>query len=176
MESEEHRHEEKPRVNKAAVAIFAISILLVAAGAIALLIVFKPTAEAKQPSNDVPKVEVVVAEVLDFRVFVSTQGVVAPRTETRVASEVSGKVVYIAGNFERGAEFKEGDVLLEIEAADYAAAVVAKRGDVEDARLGLLRAEVEVEKGKREWAKLGKGRRRTRWYWGSRSLKKRSLC
>ena len=82
-ETTEHEHEEKPVVNKAAVAIVSILILLVSAGLVALLAVFAPKAEEKEEVEVLVRVEVIAPEPRERAVSVAAQGKVEARTVTQ---------------------------------------------------------------------------------------------
>jgi RND family efflux transporter MFP subunit len=91
-----------------------------------------------------PLVRVVVVAVESIRLDVSTHGTVAPRTETDLIPEVSGPVVVVSPNLVSGGFFLQGDVLLEIDPRDYAAAVV-RAGAVETrTRSELVRARKDL--------------------------------
>ncbi|MEH6550435.1 MAG: efflux RND transporter periplasmic adaptor subunit [Pseudomonadales bacterium] len=100
------------------------AIILLGSIAVAVLIVFsKP---------EPVKTEVVIKPLLidaievfrtDIRVNVQTQGVVWPRTETVLASEVAGKIIEVGPAFNVGGFFREGDLLLKIDDRNYISAL-----------------------------------------------------
>ncbi len=67
------------------------------------------------------------------QVKVETQGEVRPKTEIDLIPQVSGRIVEMSENFNDGASFRAGDLLLKIDDTDY--------------RLALARAEASVAPG-----------------------------
>ena len=138
--------------------ILAIVIALVGVGIAYALIKTKPQADAKQPTRIAPPVEVVVAEAVDYPVVVRSQGEVLPRRETVIAAEVTGRVISVSERFEVGEDFKEGEVLLEIDPSDYAAAEANAASALADAQLALEREEAQALQAERDWEVLGRGK------------------
>jgi len=99
-------------------------------------------------------VEVLTVALGDHPVQVLTQGFFVPVTETKAASEVAGRILAVAPNFVVGGTFEEGDVLVEIDPADYAAAVAQAEGALAEARLGLENEKARSDQAKRDWARL----------------------
>ncbi len=91
------------------------------------------------------------------RLNVHSQGVVAPRTEINLVSEVAGKIDHVHPAFAAGGFFKKGEVLLTIDPRDYDLAVTKIQAEVAEARKELLREEAEAEQAAREWQALGDG-------------------
>jgi RND family efflux transporter MFP subunit len=102
-------------------------------------------------------VEVVVCQPKDHAVKIFSQGPVQPLTETKMASEVAGKITAVSPQFHVGGSFQLGEVLLEIEAADYEAAVAQSEATLADARLQLATEEARRDQAERDWARLSPG-------------------
>lgn len=64
-------------------------------------------------------------------------GTVRPRAAVDVAAEITGRVVWVAPNFQSGGRVRNGQVLFRIDDADY-------RGRVEQARASVAVQEVEL--------------------------------
>ena len=67
---------------------------------------------------------------------ISSQGTVQPRSQSELIPEVSGRVVWTSPSLVGGGSFREGDILLRIDAADYLSAMqrseaTLQRSDVE---------------------------------------------
>jgi len=60
-------------------------------------------------------VEVMLPQVSDTYITVSSQGTVEPRTRTNIVSEVSGRVIEVSPAFVAGGFFRSGDVLLKLD-------------------------------------------------------------
>lgn len=102
-------------------------------------------------------VEVLAIAFEDHPVQVFTQGFFAPVTETKAASEVAGRIQSVSPQFVVGGRFEEDDVLVEIDPADFAAAVAQAEGSVAEARLALANEKARAEQARRDWARLEPG-------------------
>ena len=72
---------------------------------------------------------------------ITSQGTVQPRSQSELIPEVSGRVVWMSDSLVGGGAFRQGDVLLRIDDADYLTMVtraeaVLKRSEVEYDRAG----------------------------------------
>ncbi len=133
-------------------------LILLAAGLGAFAIfVSKPAPETRAPEFKPPLVRVHRVELQEVQLTVRSQGTVAPRTESQLVPEVSGRVLRVSPAFVVGGFFKEGDSLLEIDPYDYSQALVQARSRVAQARLRLAQEDAEAEVARREWVELGSG-------------------
>ncbi|MCB1628200.1 MAG: efflux RND transporter periplasmic adaptor subunit [Xanthomonadales bacterium] len=78
---------------------------------------------AHQPDAAPPLVEVLELQAETLRLPVHSQGSVEPVTQTALSAEVSGAIVKVSPRFVAGGLFETGEVLLQIDPSDYAAAV-----------------------------------------------------
>ena len=136
-----------------------LPIVILSAGALGAwaLIAGKPEVEKKTVEHALPAVEVVIAKPEAVRLDIHSQGVVAPRTEIDLVSEVAGRIIHVHPGFAAGGFFKKGEVLLTIDPRDYDLAVTKIRAEIAEARTELLREEAEAEQAAREWQALGDG-------------------
>ena len=104
-----------------------------------------------------PVVSVIQAEQVDLTLVVEAEGTVAPRTESQLVPEISGKVVQVSPSLAAGGFFDEGDALLRIEPRVYELAVTRARAAIEQAKLRLARERQEAEVARKEWDALGTG-------------------
>lgn len=104
-----------------------------------------------------PLVSVIPAERVDLTLTVEAEGTVAPRTESRLVPEISGRVVEVSPSLAAGGFFDEGDILLRIEPRVYELAVTRAKAAIEQARLRLVRERQEAEVARKEWEALGTG-------------------
>ena len=68
---------------------------------------------------------------------VSSQGMVTPKLETSLISEVNGRVVAVADQFVAGGFFSKGDVLVTVEQSDYLTNVKAAQAALANAQASL---------------------------------------
>jgi len=102
-------------------------------------------------------VEVLTVALADHQVQVLTQGFFAPVTETKAASEVAGRILAVSPHFVVGGRFQEGEVLVEIDPSDYAAAVAQAEGALAEATLALVNEKARAEQARRDWTRLEPG-------------------
>ncbi len=121
-----------------------------------LVLVGKPATQPTQlPEPRRPLVDIIVAEPSEHSIAVRTQGTVEPVRRVVLVAQVSGKVETVNDRFLDGRFFKEGDILLELEKADYQFAIA--RAEAQEAAAAQRLAE---ERGRnlqaqREWRDLG---------------------
>ena len=116
--------------------------------------------EAPQPEPIVvepPLVHVIPAERTNLTLSVHAEGTVAPRTESQLVPEISGRVVEVSPSLAAGGFFNEGDVLLKIETRVYELAITRAEAAIEQARLRLTTERQEAEVARLEWESLGTG-------------------
>ena len=106
------------------------------------LVVARPTADAREITEDVPVVRVLDVAPAGARMTVTAQGSVEPRTESDLVSEVGGRVVWTSPALDEGGAFMAGDVLVRIEPRDYETARERARAAVEraESQLSLAKA------------------------------------
>jgi len=136
-------------------------LLLLAAGSASWLIAAKAKsdkAKVKKTEHVPPTVMVAISKPETLRMDVHSQGVIAPRTEIALVSEVAGKVVKVHPAFAAGGFFKEGELLLAIDSHDYEFAVTRAKAAVAEAYKELLREQEEAQQAAEEWQALGSGK------------------
>src|SRR3972149_1258244 len=84
----------------------------------------------------------------DIRFTIASQGNVVPHTETTLVSEISSTVLKVSPKFVAGGFFRSGEVLLELDPADYEVAVQQSRANLlgMQARLALEQAQADQAK------------------------------
>ncbi len=111
-----------------------------------VIVATAPSVEYKEPERAIPTVRTIEAETETLRYQVRTQGTVAPRTESDLVPEVSGRVVWISPSLVAGGFFKKGDPLLRMERRDFELAVQRQRAAVERAASELDFAAAELRR------------------------------
>ncbi|TVP81445.1 MAG: efflux RND transporter periplasmic adaptor subunit [Puniceicoccaceae bacterium] len=133
-------------------------LILLAAGSITtLLVIFKPDAVEVAPERPVTSVEILTVQPETVQLTVRSQGTVLPRTESDLSAEVSGRIIEVADNFRAGGSFRQGDVLVKLDPADYEAAVAASRAELANAELLLAQETALAEQAAADWAAIGRG-------------------
>ena len=117
----------------------------------------RPAPETQAVEIPPPSVRVIVVQPKNVRLKVRAEGTVAPRTETELVPEVSGRVTMISESLAAGGFFEEGEVLLKIDRREYELAVVRARAAIAQAELRLATEQEEAAVARKEWESLGQG-------------------
>lgn len=102
-----------------------------------------------------PKVRVAKLERTDFKVIISSNGVVRAHNSTSLTPRVSGQVLRISEQFEDGAFFQSGDVLIELDPTDFDAALATAKARVARAEAVLAQEQARAEQARLDWTDLG---------------------
>ncbi|MDH3685780.1 MAG: efflux RND transporter periplasmic adaptor subunit [Myxococcales bacterium] len=111
-----------------------------------LLFATAPETPTAQPQPAIPLVRTIAAEARSVQLLVETHGTVAPRTESDIVPEISGRVLWVSPALVSGGFFEKGDPLLRIDPADYEVALERARAQVARAESEAARAERELER------------------------------
>ena len=123
-----------------------ISVAVVGLALMVVVVATGPVAESEADTVQPPLVRLAEARPAPPRLTVAAHGVVAPKTESRLVSEISGRIVAVADSMVSGGFFERGDVLLRIDRVDYELAL-------EQARARLSSAKSELARARREFAR-----------------------
>ncbi len=151
---------EENAVNKLRLALMGILPLVVLAIGGLLTKALFDSYEQPEPSPVVvqpPLVNVIPAEKTTLTLTVRAEGTVAPRTESQLVPEVSGRVVEVSPSLANGGFFNEDDILLKIDPREYELAIVRARAAIDQAKLRLLTEQQQSAIARKEWEALGKG-------------------
>lgn len=102
-----------------------------------------------------PLVEVWTATARDRAVTVAATGAVQATREVSVAPQVGGRVIWLAPQLVPGGFFGAGDLLFEIEKADYALALERAKAGRVTAGVELAKVESQARVARQEWERLG---------------------
>lgn len=79
------------------------------------------------------------------------------QTEIDLITGVSGNIIKVSPAFVSGGFFKQGDLLVAIDPAEYDLRVAQAQAGVMEAQYQLIREEAEAEQARDEWQHLGQG-------------------
>lgn len=144
-----------PVVKAAARAGIAIIIVAVGAGVMGALVKSRATTEATPESNTGVVVRTAKLKGTKQLATVAAQGTVLPAHQVTLQPEVQGRVVYRSENLVPGGRFKKGEVLLRIDASEYALRAKQSASQVEQAEQQLLLEESRGELALHEWKLIG---------------------
>ena len=121
-----------------------------------LVLVGKPQTQPTQfPEPRRPLVDVVTAVPSSHSITVRTQGTVEPVRRVGLVAQVSGKVESVSELFLDGRFFEAGDILLQLEQADYEFAIARARAQEAAAAQRVAEERGRNLQAQREWRDLG---------------------
>ena len=134
----------------------AIGVVLAALFLAVMMNVLQPDAEKTSEPEAAIAVKTEIVNRAQLAMHVESQGIVAPRTRTRIISEVSGLVLDVADAFVVGGTFKTGDMLLKLDPTDYEVALQRA-----EAKVISFKALMELENARsvqaeKEWGMTGR--------------------
>ena len=102
-----------------------------------------------------PKTRVIELNVVDFEPQIETSGVVRAHNQITLTSQVSGRIVATHPQFEDGAYFEEGTVLVELDKADFKTAVASAKSQQAQALALLAQEQTRAKQARLDWEDLG---------------------
>ncbi|MEM8548711.1 MAG: efflux RND transporter periplasmic adaptor subunit [Pseudomonadota bacterium] len=141
----------------------ALTKISIPAGILGFFLVVAALIDANPPEADRGRAggsEALIVEALrleprDYQVVLDSYGTVQPRTQAALVSQVAGQITRVSPSFREGGFFTTGDVLVEIDARDYAADVDIAEATLMSARQTLAEAEARSQQALEDWARLG---------------------
>ncbi|WP_462165212.1 efflux RND transporter periplasmic adaptor subunit [Pseudoalteromonas xiamenensis] len=139
-----------PKYRLSAAIVIAIVTIL------ALIHFMKPEAKRRK-APPVPAINVQVQTVTaePYQFTLNSFGVLKPRTQSLLQSQVSGEVVWLSSQFREGGFFNQGDVLVKLDDRDYQAKVQTAKANVMSADQALIEEKARGEQALQDWLRLG---------------------
>ena len=136
-----------------------IALTIAIAGGLSALAIINSPPQTDQQEGIVkpPAVQVVTVKPERLRMDVRSQGRVMAQTEIDLITGVSGNIIKVSPVFVSGGFFKQGDLLVAIDPAEYDLRVAQAQAGVMEAQYQLIREEAEAEQARDEWQHLGQG-------------------
>ncbi|KAA3640351.1 MAG: efflux RND transporter periplasmic adaptor subunit, partial [Proteobacteria bacterium] len=131
-----------------------IALVVVALIFIMRLFRVEPQTQPRQETGFL--VETTQVQPQSLTVRVKSQGLLIPKRHIGLVSEISGRVTTVSDSFVVGGQFKQGDVLLQIEPADYQVAVARSEANLASARANLELEQAKAEQAEKDWQSFGK--------------------
>lgn len=134
-----------------------LPVILIAIGIVGYgkLSVKKPEPSPPRPAPKAIEARVKELNREDYQILVSSQGLVRAHSQVNLTSQVSGRIQTIHPQFEEGAFFKEGDILLELDPIDFQVNVVSADAQAAQAKLALDQEKARAEQARLDWKDLG---------------------
>lgn len=130
------------------------AILLGGFAAFRFLAATRPEPVRQVPERILPRVSIATTEAETTSLKIPTQGTVTPRNQARIRSEVGGRILQVSDAFDEGIAVRAGDFLLEIDSADYRAALATAESALAEARLALAIEEAQAQQALLDWERL----------------------
>ena len=123
--------------------ILAVLVLAIGVGSTKWLIENRPEPETVTPPEPRRFVRTMFLKKQDKTFWVKGFGTVRPKTELSIVPEVSGKVVERSPGFRTGGFIKKGDLLFQIDPADYRLAIERRKAEIAQLRADIARLRQE---------------------------------
>ena len=137
--------------------VLPLLVLLITVFIIRVIMSTSPTTEKRKQAADEPlTVEVLILEQSDFPVTIKTNGIIQPRSQASIASQVSGTITQVSPAFTSGGFFNAGDTLLSVDDRDYIIAVKIASAALIEVKLALTEEQAKSKQAQRDWQRLGR--------------------
>ena len=154
MEKISHQEAHKPSFIKSLIAVVVVI-------AVVVLLMFVMSG-MKTESATVPEkpqgflVSTAQVQPTTLTVHIESQGTLQPKRQIKLITEVSGKVQTMNEAFTAGGSFIAGDVLVQLDPADYRVAVARAEANLASAQANLDLEQAKSAQAKKDWQSFGK--------------------
>lgn len=128
-----------------------ISLGVLVAGAALILLIFNTEPEAQRSGatkETAMLVNTVQVERSNFTPTINAMGTVVPSQDVMLSPRVGGQIIELSENFTPGGYIEEGEMLLQIDPADYQNALQQRKSELQQAQTNL-----EIEMGRQNVAR-----------------------
>lgn len=133
-----------------------VVILALSAGAVVWLLKTKPEPRRSSPPKIIAHVQVIERETETHVPWIETYGTVRSFYQTTVSSLVAGEIIRISPHFQSGKSVRQGEVLVEINTADYLANVSLQKANIAKAQENLLTEQARGRIARSDWQSSGR--------------------
>ncbi|UJF20785.1 efflux RND transporter periplasmic adaptor subunit [Shewanella sp. OMA3-2] len=137
--------------------ILPIVVLGLGIGALTGISALKKPPEEKPTLDTTPLVSVEEIQFKPMMFNVSSYGVVNPKYNTNLVSQVMGEITYLSESFVKGGFVKAGDILAKIDASDYEADLLDAQASIASAKAALVQERANAKVAEKEWAQISNG-------------------
>ena len=123
-----------------------LSILAITVAIAMLMVNSRSQLPQKEQEVVLPRVQTRIVEPGPVPVAIQSRGMVSPRRDIELVTEVSGRIIWVDPGFLQGEEVQEGQPLLRIDPIDYEVALSDARAALAGAELSLAEVKVVVMK------------------------------
>lgn len=137
-------------------------IVLVALAIAVGLYQLKPEQAQQSIESKVMLVDAIEVFNETIQLKIPSQGTVTPSTETKLSSEVQGRIIAVGKNFVAGGFVHKGDLLLRIDDLEYKTALARAQASVASAKTLLAEERGRAEVAYQDWLRYNKEGKRTK--------------
>jgi len=131
--------------------------ILIAAGAlVAFLIKIKPEPQQSTPAKIIPRVEVLILTPDTHTPWIETFGTVRSYYQTELASLIAGETIKVSPRFQAGESVHQGEILVELNTADYLANLAKQQSAVASAQHKVQEEDVRAKLARNDWVSSGR--------------------
>ncbi|WP_232361250.1 efflux RND transporter periplasmic adaptor subunit [Paraneptunicella aestuarii] len=131
--------------------VLPVLILLIAVALTMVMIGAKKAPEKQEAEDKAFLVKAVEVTTKDMNYIVKSQGTVQPKVKTVLSAQVSGKVVKLSDAFVAGGLFQKGDLLIQLEQADYITDFKSAEAELARAKAALEEEQAKGKVAAEEW-------------------------
>lgn len=117
----------------------------------------KKPPEEKPAVDNTPLVSIDSINYQPMTFEVSSYGVVSPKYQTEMVSQVNGEIVYLSETFVKGGFVKQGDILAKIDPSDYDSSLLDAQATLASAKAALVQERANAKVAEEEWAQITNG-------------------
>lgn len=133
-----------------------LTILMIAGALVAFLIKTKPEPKQSAPPRITPRVEVLRLKADTHTPWIETFGTVRSYYETELASLVAGEIIKVSPRFQAGESVTQGEILVELNTADYLANFAKQQSAVASAHHKVQEENVRAKLARNDWVSSGR--------------------
>ncbi len=132
--------------------------MIVIAVLVAKVVVENPPKAKPQakPDHTALMVDAIHIKPSEYQVNIESYGTIQPVMESAIIPEVSGKIISVSPEFEDGGKVNQGEIVVEIDPADYAIAIKTAAANLTQARATLSEEKARSQEAVKDWKRLGR--------------------
>lgn len=116
----------------------------------------KKAPKAKVQNEIITTVDVIKSKLATHSTEIKTFGTVRSRFETKIAAQVSGKIIELSTQFDVGKRVKAGETLAVLDPTDYEAILAQLKANLTIAQRSLDEEEIRAQQARQDWVASGR--------------------
>lgn len=128
-----------------------IIVMAITSAFFTLMMGYKKSPEKNNTPPNSLMVSTATVVMKDMYHLIDSQGTVKPKIDSLLMAEVNGRVIELADNFVVGGFFKQGEMMMRIDPADYETAVKTAEANLARAEASLQEEQARARVAEQEW-------------------------